>query len=140
MARSPTRESISVVIGPIVLPAPMLELAAQRRAGEDRGVSGDLDVGVDPGGARVLDRDPGAHVADQDPAARLLGDAGEVGAVVDPEVDSRIRGAVGGDAQSRLAEDRQDVAEVVLALRVVVGEPLERLGEGWRRRTRRSRR
>ena len=53
----------------------------------------------------------------------------QVGAGVDAEVHVLVVGDVGDDPPAGLAEQRQDVAEVVLALGVVVGEPAERLGQ-----------
>jgi hypothetical protein len=102
---------------------------AQRGPGLDRRVGLDLDVGVDPGRGRVDDGDAGEHVAVQDLAAGLGRDLGEVGAVVDAEVDVRVVGAVGDDPQTLLAQHRQHVAEVVLAGGVVVAERVERLDE-----------
>jgi hypothetical protein len=103
--------------------------AAQRGAREDRCVRLDLHVRVDPGGARVVDRDPRPHVGDHDPPARLIARPSEIGAVVHPEVHARIGRAVGGDAQPPLAEQGEHVAEVILALGVVVGDPGEGVGE-----------
>ena len=96
MARSPMRESIRVVIGPIVLPAP---IAGRGRAGSVPGrmvasaaISTSASIQVAPGSSIG---DAGPHVGREDPAARLLGDAGEVGAVVDAEVDRRVADQVG---------------------------------------------
>ena len=76
---------------------------------------------------RVDDRHPGEHVALEDLVAGLGRRQREVGAVVDAEVDVRVRGPVGDDAEPVAAQHRQHVAEVVLAGRVVVGEVVERL-------------
>ena len=65
----------------------------------------------------------------EDAAARERGRLGEVAARVDAEVHGGVGGAVGGDALSGLAQDREDVADVVLALGVVVGDRAERVGE-----------
>ena len=92
------------------------------RAGLDRGVGGDLDVGVDPGRAGIDDGDAGEHVALEDLAAGLGLDRGEVDAGVDAEVDVRVVGHVGDDPAARVAQQRQHVAQVVLARGVVVVE------------------
>ena len=94
MARSPTRESTSVVIGPMVLPEP---IAGSGRAERCRGgwsrrrsISTSASIQVAPGSSIVT---PARMWASEDPPARLVGDPGEVGAVVDPEVHRRVRDA-----------------------------------------------
>ena len=84
MARSPIRESISVVIGPTVLPDP-IEVLPRRDVPGRMVASGSMltsaSIQVAPGSSIVT---PARMWAMEDPAARLVGDAGEVGAVVDP--------------------------------------------------------
>ena len=103
--------------------------AAQAGAGLDAGVGGDLDAGVDPGRAGVDDGDAGEHVRLEQAAAGLGLDRGEVGPVVDPHRHREVVGEVGGDRVAGLAQGREDVGQVVLALGVVVGEPGERGGQ-----------
>src|SRR5690606_36933556 len=98
-------------------------------AGVDHGVGGEGDVDVDPGGLRVDDGDPGAHVALQDAAVEDPARVGELNAVVDPldlEVVARDEGA---HLVAVLAQDGQYVGEVLLALSVVAGDALDRVGE-----------
>ena len=90
---------------------------ARARSSRRRAISTSASIQVDAG---VDDRDAGEHVALEDLAARLGGDQREVGAVVDAEVHVRVGGPVGGDALAALAQQRQHVAEVVLAGLVVV--------------------
>ena len=103
--------------------------ATKAGAGLEPHVGGDLDLGVDPGRAGVDDGDAGKHVSLEDAAARLGLDRGEVGAVVDPHRHREVVGEVGADRVAGLAQRRQDIGQVVLALGVVVGEAGERLGE-----------
>src|SRR5204863_87028 len=63
-------------------------------------------------------------------AAGLVRDSSEVGAIVDPEIHPGVRGLVGDDARAGLTQEWEDVAEVVLALSVVLAELREDLGEG----------
>ena len=72
--------------------------------------------------AGVDDGDPGEHVGLEQAAARLGLDRGEVDAVVDPHRHRDVVGEVGGDGVAGLAQRREDVGQVVLALGVVVGE------------------
>ena len=97
--------------------------------GLDRRVGADLDLDVDPGRAGIDDRRPVQHVALTDPAPRLGRDQRQVGAVVDAKVDVRVARLMGDDAQPALAEQRQHVAEVVLAGRVVVRDLGQALGQ-----------
>ena len=106
--------------------------AAQAGAGLDAGVGADLDPGVDPGRAGVDDGDAGQHVGLEQAAAGLGLDRGEVDPVVDPHRHREVVGEVGGDRVAGLAQGREDVGQVVLALGVVVGEAGE--GGGQRRR------
>ena len=55
----------------------------------------ELDVDIDDRGARVDDRHAGEHVPVEDPALRDLADLGELAAVVDPRLSSRIGQHVG---------------------------------------------
>ena len=107
-------------------------LAAQAGAGLDAGVGVDLDGGVDPGRAGVDDGDAGEHVGLEQAVAGLGLDRGEVDAVVDAHRHREVVGEMGGDRVAGLAQGREDVGQVVLALGVVVGEAGE--GGGQRRR------
>ena len=86
--------------------------------------------------ARVDDRHPGEHVALEDPAARLALASGELGAVVDAEVDVQVVGLVGDRRAALVADQRQHVAEVVLARGVVVRRAARARRPARRRRTR----
>ena len=83
---------------------------------------GDLHARVDPGRTGIDDGDPGQHVLLEDPAATLGLDRGQLGSVVDPHRHREVVGEVGGDRVARLAQGREDIGQVVLALGVVVGE------------------
>ena len=106
--------------------------AAQAGAGLDAGVGVDLDRGVDPGRGGVDDGDAGQHVGLEQAAAGLGLDRGEVDPVVDPHRHREVVGEMGGDRVAGLAQGREDVGQVVLALGVVVGEAGQ--GGGQRRR------
>ena len=95
----------------------------------DRGVLADDHVGVDRRAGRVDDRDAVAHQLLVDALLGVEPDGREVGAVVDAERLDRVVDDVGRDRVALVAEQRQHVGEVVLALRVVVLEALERLRE-----------
>ena len=82
-------------------------------------ISTSASIQVEPGS---MIGHPVQHVLMQDLAARLGGDQREVGAIVDAEVDVRVGGDVRDDLEAVAPEHRQDVAEVVLARRVVVVE------------------
>src|SRR5918999_249737 len=63
------------------------------------------------------------------PALKDLAHLRELGAIVDPGGEPAVVDRMGHDPLPVRAEDRQDVGEVVLALGVVRGDPLERLDE-----------
>ena len=104
--------------------------AAQAGARLDAGVGGDLDAGVDPGRGGVDDGDAGDHVGLEDAAAGHGLDRGELRPVVDAHRHGDVVGGMGGDGVAGLAQRREDVGQVVLALGVVVGEAGQGLGQG----------
>ena len=117
MTRSPRRASIRVVIGPITEPEPTLVAPRSIVPGAivtSGAISTSASIQVERGSSTVT---PARMWRLEDAAARLLGGARQVDAVVDAEVDPGVRRAVGGDAQPGLADQRQHVAQVVLALR-----------------------
>ena len=113
----------------MTLPAPTLVAPRRVVPGLEGDVGGKLDVGVYPGRARIDDGDARAHVLLEQALSRLLGDACELNAVVDAHGHGGIRGEEARDGASIFPHQRQDVAEVVLALGVVVAEALQRVGE-----------
>ena len=119
-----------VVCGPMIESAPTLVAPRRLVPGSivaSAAISTSASIQVEPGSITVT---PATHVAVQDLAARLGGDDGEVGAVVDAEVDVRVGGAGGRRrAAAARAQHRQHVAEVVLAGGVVVVEVVERLDQ-----------
>ena len=92
-------------------------------------ISTSASIQVEAGSVIV---DPGEHVGLVDPVAGVAGDEREVGAVVDAQVHAGVVLAVGDDPAAGCPHQRQDVAEVVLALGVVVADPADRLGERLR--------
>ena len=97
--------------------------------GEDHGVLGDRDVGVDPRRGGVHDRDARAHVPLEGAAVHLRAELGQL----DPVVDALDHHHVGGDDRPHRATvgpgDREDVGEVHLALRVVGADAAERIAQ-----------
>ena len=75
----------------------MLGRAGQDDAGLDDDVLADRDVGIDPGGRRVDDRDAGAHVALVDADAHLDLGVGQLDAVVDAEQGAVVLDLEAGD-------------------------------------------
>ena len=132
VARSPTLESIRVVIGPTAAPDPMLVAPRSVVPGAivaSGAISTSASIQVALGSSIVT---PARMCAVR--IRRLASSAArEVGAVVHAEVDAGIGGAVRGDAQAGFPEQGEDVAEVVLALGVVVVDPPEGVGERPRR-------
>ncbi len=113
----PTVVPVSVVCGPISAPAATRE-SVQVDPRPQRDVGLELDVGVDPGGLRVDDGDPGPHVRLEQAGVEDPVRGGEL----DPVVDAgRLvgRGDHRRDRVAGVAEDADDVGQVLLALRVV---------------------
>ena len=118
--------SISVVSGPTTEPAPTAVAPRRLVPGSIRAsaaISTPASTQVEPGSTTVT---PASMWRLEDAAAGLGLDRGELGAVVDPHRHREVVGEVGGDRVARLAQGREDVGQVVLALGVVVGEAGER--------------
>ena len=92
-------------------------------------ISTPASIQVEPGSTTVT---PASMWASSRRRRRLGLDRGEVDPVVDPHRHREVVGEVGGDRVAGLAQGREDVGQVVLALGVVVGEAGE--GGGQRRR------
>ncbi len=97
LAPSPTTTSVSVVSGPTTAPRAIVVRAVQAGVALDHGVGLEDDVGVDPRGGGVDDRDAGAHPARVGAVAQQRAGLGELDAVVDAERLVRVVGRDRGD-------------------------------------------
>ena len=118
--------STATACGPTTAPAPTFVLPAQNGERMDRRVGLELDVGLDPRGLRVDDRDAREHVRLVDAVAKRCGRIGELGARVHALGLGGIGGDVGGDTLAILNEMAHGVGQVQLALRVRRVDPVER--------------
>ena len=140
MTRSPSLVSVRVVSGPTTEPAPTSLPPRRLVPGSIRAsaaISTSASTQVEAGSTTVT---PASMWRLEDAAACLGLDGGEVGPIVDSHRHREVVGEVGGDGVARLAQGREDVGQVVLALGVVVGESGEGAGQRRLRRRRRCRR
>ncbi len=84
----------------------------------------DRHVGLDPGGGRIGDRDPGEHVLEIDSVAKDSGGGGELGTRVHPDLE-RLRGELHGYRLACVDEQPDRVGQVDLALGVRRLDPFE---------------
>ena len=91
----------------------------------DDGVIADRNHRVDDDGCRIAERHAFVHQPLDDAALNLALDLCEVGAGVDAEGFDRIAGDDGAYAPAALSQHRDQVGEVVLALRVRVRQIAE---------------
>ena len=103
--------------------------AEQLGAGEDRHVLGQHDVGVDPRGLGIQHRHAVLHPAGDDPPVELAAERGELGAVVGALGLPHVVDGEGGHGQAGVAGELDRVGQVVLALRVVVADPVDRVDQ-----------
>ena len=101
----------------------------QVRPRQDFRIRGQGDIDVDPGRGGVHDRDPGPHPRLEQPFVAGTAHLGELNQVV----HALDLGRVGGQDRTRwvavAAHDRHHVGEVLLALRIAGGDPLDRVGQ-----------
>ena len=100
--------------------------AEQLRSGLDDGVAADGHVDVDPGGRRVDDGDAGQLMGGHDAAVELGGQLGQLHPVVDAGHQRAVVDVPGLHHLPVLPDDRDDVGEVQLPLRVVSRQPAQR--------------
>lgn len=95
----------------------------------DQGVLLERDGDVDPGGGGVDDGHTGEHGLREQPVVEDPAGLGELHTVVDTGDLTMITGYGGPDPVPGLAQDPEDVGEVLLALAVVGPDLPERVGE-----------
>ena len=113
------------------LDVPQCGVGADQRTGRDRGrpeqlgvgqdgdVGFQVDVGLDPGGLRVGDRDAFEHPVLDQPAVDLCVHPGQLDAIVDALGLPQVVGQVGADADVLTAQVTDHVGDVELLLNVV---------------------
>ena len=110
-------------------PGPDVRPPLQVGVRQDLGVRRQRHAHVHPGRRRVHDRDPGPHPGLEQAAVVGAAHLGEL----NPVVHALDLGRVGGEDRARrvavAAQDRHHVGEVLLALRVAGGDPLDRVGQ-----------
>jgi hypothetical protein len=104
--------------------------ALQHHAGVEHGIGADHDGVVHVGRAGVQHGHAVCHQAVQDAAAMDGSELGELLPVVDAQTLARIRGHHRLEAPAVVAEDADDVGEVVLALLVLRRHSVQRGPEG----------
>ena len=93
--------------------------AEQLRSGLDDGVAANAHVDVDPGGCRIDDGDAGQLMGGHDTAVEFGGQVGQLHPVVDAGHQRAVVDVPGLHHLPVLPDDRDDVGEVQLLLRVV---------------------
>ncbi len=101
----------------------------QARPRQDLRVLAQGDVRIDPGRRRVHDRHPGPHPVLEQPVVVGPADLRQLDPVVHALDLGRIGGEDRADRMAVAAQDRHHVGEVLLALRVVGHDPLDRVGQ-----------